>query len=569
MLDRLLGCETEYAVRFTPQGGAERPSHELVFEELTREVALLVRTRPGALAGLKPQIFTENGGALTYEALPHADDDGLIEGSTPECRGPGQLLLYQKAQDELLLRALPGAQRHLERAGFAGTLGLVKNGRDVDGNVYGAQENYEVEIARGASLFFYRVGLVVLALFVLIELILVWAMVLVSALVIAVGYGVLSIVLFASPTARAAFHERGLDPFETRSNGKRAIGLALTAMEIWLCGPFDSAFALLLRACCFRRIRAQLTAFVVSRPLVSGTGTVEPDGRFGLSEKGPAINATIRSSVLPSNRPIFDTGNLMKPRKLALQLRLRPYRNLFGRRQRLQLGLSDSNAAQTAEYLKIATTALVLDMIEAGELSDAPRLKRPVRALHEIVWDPSGRATVETKDGRRMTALQIQRWYLESARAFVERSSAPSIEALEVLRLWTAALDALAVDPSRLVGRLDWVTKRYYIEAAGRSDRFSVRKKIDIRYHELGTGYLAEMERAGLAARLVSDDEVRQAQTRPPESSPAKLRGRMIRDLATSSAQVKVAWDSVQIGGRFGGKVVRLDDIRRDRSGRR
>ena len=126
------------------------------------------------------------------------------------------------------------------------------------------------------------------------------------------------------------------------------------------------------------------------------------------------------------------------------------------------------------------------------------------------------------------------------------------------MRLWGDALDTLERDPGELVGRLDWVTKRYLLETAGADGPSAVRKKIDLRYHELGCGYLAELERAGVATTLVTQEEADRAMTQPPESTPARLRSRAIRALANSEKSVSVSWDSVKIGGHLRGRIIPL-----------
>jgi Pup amidohydrolase len=71
-------------------------------------------------------------------------------------------------------------------------------------------------------------------------------------------------------------------------------------------------------------------------------------------------------------------------------------------------GMSD-----LATYLKVGTTALVLDMIEGGFVDKDVGLESAVDALHIISRDPSLRARVRLKDGRAYTALEIQLVYLE------------------------------------------------------------------------------------------------------------------------------------------------------------
>ena len=159
MLARLAGLETEYAVRFTPvttEAGevSRRPGNHVVYRALAAAVGELWWPRaPASAAGAEDgRIFTQTGASLCYESISDAPGGGLVEGGTPECRGPSQLLCHQKAMDALLVRALPACSARLATLGYRGELGLIKNCRDAEGHVYGAQESYEVLVARGLGL---------------------------------------------------------------------------------------------------------------------------------------------------------------------------------------------------------------------------------------------------------------------------------------------------------------------------------------------------------------------------------------------------------------------------------
>ncbi len=165
LFDRLLGQETEYAIRFSPE--RRHPGNDVIYDALSTAIGSRVKSEPGLYAE-RPQIFIENGGAFHYEYLPYCAEGGLIEGATPECRGPAQLLLYQKAQEALLLDSLSEAEGILRASGFPGKLGLLKNCRDAEGHVYGAQESFQVALSTGPRLFVYRFALA--ALFPLLAL---------------------------------------------------------------------------------------------------------------------------------------------------------------------------------------------------------------------------------------------------------------------------------------------------------------------------------------------------------------------------------------------------------------
>ena len=548
-----MGQETEYAIRFSPDNA--HPGNDKIYEYVAHAIGRHVRTEPG-LYSERPQIFTQNGGAFHYEFLPYCAEGGLIEGATPECRGPGQLLLYQRAQEALLLRALPAAERELGAHGFSGKLGLLKNCRDAEGHVYGAQESFECVLARGPAFWLYRLGLAVLFPPLVVTLVVAWVLALGIALgTVAVAIGTALLALFP-PFRRRGWFDSILS-LEDRTV-ENALGRLLYWMSYVILWPVIAAFGALLWLFAFRRVRRRALAFLVSRSVVSGAGSVVDGGRFVLSEKGPAINAKMRFSISPNSRSVFDTGNLMKPVLAAAIFHVAPLLELFSRRQRLQLGLADSSMLEEAEFLKLGTTALVIDMAESGWLANAPRLKRPLTALHAIVDDPSLEATVATTRGE-LTALELQRYYVEEAKAFLKQSKATSMEASEVVEQWDEVITVLErKDMTALVGRLDWVTKRYLLEACGDPGDAAMLKTIDLRYHELGEGYAFQFARSGNVHKLLSPLEVERAIEEPPEDTPAFTRGRFIRSRAPNLTPVRISWRSALIGGRLRGKLIRF-----------
>jgi proteasome accessory factor A len=436
---------------------------------------------------------------------------GLVEGSTPECRGPRQLLLYQRAQDVLLSRAAAGG-------GDDGDAVLLKSNHDGHGQYFGCHENYEATVATGGRLILWRLSLV-LALPVLFLLLILGEM----ATLLLIG----PITVLTAPLLLLGIFR----PWAA------AVSWVFCVLRL----PAQAATQLLVGTTAFVGVRRQLMPFLVSRTLIAGSGMVGRNGRFTLSPRASTLRSLTGLSA-SAWRSVFYFCHvakaLVEPEALA---------RLFHVRQRLQLSVGDCNMAQFAEYLKIGTTMLVLDAIEAGELARAPRLRRPLKALRTINADPDLRAKVALTGGRRWTALQIQRFYLDACRRFVNRSHPEHAEAQHVLRLWEETLEALETDPSRLVGKLDWLTKRYLLDKAGPAAPVAARRKIDLRYHELGRdGYYMQLEAAGLAPTLVEPEQVLAAAAVPPEGTPATLRGKLIRRHAIDG-KMRASWFAVEL----------------------
>lgn len=564
MLDRLLGTETEYAIRFRPADGVKHPGNEVLFEAIRNAVTDLVHTSPGQgiADAVRRRVFTENGGSLYYEFVPRAQEGGLVEAGTPEVRGPGQLVLYVRAQDRLLAEAVRRAEDALRARGLPGELALLKNCRDARGHVYGAQESYEVDLARGWPLWLWRASVLAALPFAVLAGLVHWAMLL-GMLVVALPTGALVLCAVVVLVLLGRTHPDDAERFAERWGRLfDALGAAEVAVAHVVLTPPTFVAALGLHVAAFRPYRRQAMGFLVSRSVVTGAGTLEEDGSFTLSEKAGGIRRVMRWTVMSGDRGLLEIGHLVKPLHAVGWFDWRGVARLFQRRQRLQLGMSDANLCQVAEYLKVGTTALVLDLVDAGRLADAPVPAEPVRALQFLASDPTLTAEIPLEGGGRVTALELQRFYLERAEAWLRESPAVSLEARRVVDLWRAVLDTLATEPDALVGRLDWVTKRHLLAETGDLEH-AARKKVDLRYHELGTGYHAWLDEAGATVRLVGDDEADRARREPPADTPASDRGALVRELSGLDADARIGWDHARVGGAVRGRIIRFDASRR------
>lgn len=534
MFDRLMGMETEYALRFHPRApGGGRVHNATLFERLLAAVTARV---PIATAFVREfGWFTANGGAVRFERNPFFNwraASGLVEGATPECRGPRQLLRYQRAQDALLSRAAVAS------GGDDGDAALLKNNLDPFGNPYGCHENYEANLGAGPGLLVWWLLVAVLPLFLL-------------PLTLAIGLAAILGVILCVPAAAIGAALGGWHGALRACEAALAWALTLCLLPVMVLTDLFVGLA------AFRRQRRRMLAFLVSRPVITGAGTVDARGRFGLSARAGAVGS-LCGSAAECWRSMFYFGYLWKGVLNLMAGDWEGYKRLFGRRQRLQIACADSNMAQVAEYLKVGTTLLVLEAVEAGEFADAPRVWFPLRAMRRLCGDPDLRATVRAGWGRRWTALQLQRHYLEGCRRYVARVAPDHAEAAEVLRLWGEALDALEEDPKRMIGKLDWVTKRHLLETAGAGAPVEALRKIDVRYHELTReGYYVRLEAAGAAPTLAEPEDVLEAVGKPPEGTPAALRGRLIREHAKTPERVVAGWSCVVLhNGRR--RVVRL-----------
>ena len=558
---RRIGQETEYAIRRpAPSNQPEsndRNNHSL-FLLIRGYITDHCRCLPGYRDFYQSQFFTESGSAFAYEALPTAERDGLIEGATPECFTPLELLRYQRAQEMWLVKALRSRRIRHDRS-FHGC-GLLKNCRDAEGHTYGSQENYEVEIGGFHHRWLYRL-LVCLAIPVTFLgtafMILMFLGMLFGGGLLILTVGFLSFMLELVATAIPVATLVSLSRWARRTNervlsfasgfdeerGTRLANYTLLPILVVTLTPFSWALSHLT----FRNVRRALTGFLISRPVISGAGCLLDDEQFVLSEKTSVLEAVLRTRATMASRSIFDSGNLLKGIHLAaldcFVLRKNNWRFLLHRHQRLQIGCSDANRCDVAEYLKIGTTLLVIEMAEAGYLQDAPFPRSAIQAAHQYNNDTSLASTAAMQSGDAMSALELQFWYLERAQSFLrERTTYQEIFQPVVAR-WQYVVKTLAAgDPEQLIGQLDWVTKKCLLDEAGHGQGATVKKRIDLAYHELGSGYFDRFDQAGLATRMVDRSEIESALFCPPSPPSAQARSRFIRSESEENSPWVISW---------------------------
>ena len=329
--------------------------------------------------------------------------------------------------------------------------------------------------------------------------------------------------------ARRAARVPGTQPIQLYKNNTDGKGASYGAHENYLMD----------RRTPFLEIIRGLIPFFVTRQVVAGSGRVGigTESRtqgFQLSQRADFFEVEVGLETT-LKRPIINTRD--EPHADADKYR------------RLHVIIGDANLAELSTYLKVGTTALVLDMIEARTLTQDLSIEEPVAALQAISHDPSLTHQVRLRDGRRMTALEVQQAYLEMAQRHVDRRGEDDGQTADVLRRWAEVLDDLAVDPMRCADRLDWPAKLRLLEGYRSRDGLSWGDSrlhlVDLQYSDVRPekGLYHRLVSRGSMQRLLTDDEVLQAMVRPPSDTRAFFRGECLRRYP---AQVAAAsWDSV------------------------
>src|SRR5690242_16807847 len=168
-------------------------------------------------------------------------------------------------------------------------------------------------------------------------------------------------------------------PINLYKNNTDNKGASYGAHENYLCRR-DTPFAALVR---------HLVPFFTSRQVVCGAGRVGigQDGRtpgFQIAQRADFFEVEVGLETT-LKRPIVNTRD--EPHADA------------DRYRRLHVIIGDANLSEISTYLKVGTTALVLDMIEANYLNDDLGIAQPVRELHEISHDATLTHRIKLADG--------------------------------------------------------------------------------------------------------------------------------------------------------------------------
>jgi proteasome accessory factor A len=206
---------------------------------------------------------------------------------------------------------------------------------------------------------------------------------------------------------------------------------------------------------------------------------------------------------------------------------------------RLHVICGDSNMSEYSAWLKIATTLLVISMLEDEFITPfsagVPVLASPISAVKEISRDVSLKKKVFLRDGGQMSALEIQKWFLEKANEYYLTNPDSEIVDSKVIVEWADTLDKLEKSPRLLAKKIDWLMKYELIKRYAAENNLDWRDSrvltIDLEYHNIqrNRGIYYFLEQQGEAEKILDEDQIREAMENPPPEGRAVLRSAFVR----------------------------------------
>lgn len=309
---------------------------------------------------------------------------------------------------------------------------------------------------------------------------------------------------------------------------------------------------LLRRSRNFREMADALITFFVTRQIVVGAGSISEDdaGRaiYVLSPRADQMHDAL-SGATTRARPIINTRD--EPLSDSTSYR------------RLHVIVGDTNVAEPTTALKVASTDMVLHAMESGvDFSDLV-LDDPMEAIRQINTDLTGTQTIALQDGRKMTAVELQKEIKRRTLSALSEDEIPELY-VYLLNLWDRALQAFSsADWSGVDREIDFAIKKRLLDSY--RDRTGADwddprvTRLALAYHDITeAGIFPRLEDSGAAVRLTTPDHVLHAQTHPPATTRAVLRGRVIAAAQAYRRDVGVDWVNLRLEGA--GMSITLQD---------
>jgi len=279
-----------------------------------------------------------------------------------------------------------------------------------------------------------------------------------------------------------------------------------------------------------------LIPFLVSRQIYAGAGHVLQTARgpiFSIAQRAEHVWESM-SSATTRSRPIINTRD--EPHADPERFR------------RLHVIVGDSNMSEYTTFLKVGATSCLLMMLETKDFTLPDfTLENPIRAIREISQDITCKRRVRLSSGREVSALEIQRAFLEAAVQYDQKFGFPD-EERQALAMWRDAVDTLDKSPFELDTKIDWVIKYKLVESLMK--RHSCRmddariQMLDLQYHDIrrDRGIFFKLQDRGLVRRMVTDEQIERATTQAPLSTRAYLRGEFIKRAKEKKRDYTVDW---------------------------
>jgi proteasome accessory factor A len=281
-----------------------------------------------------------------------------------------------------------------------------------------------------------------------------------------------------------------------------------------------------------------LLPFLITRQLICGAGKVltTPRGTiYSLSQRADHMWEGV-SSATTRSRPIINTRD--EPHADSEAFR------------RLHVIVGDSNMSEMTTLVKVVSMDFVLRLLETNNLKKDFTLDNPIRAIRDVSHDITGKALVTLANGETISALQMQFEYLSMVKAYVATGDMNMTSEHEIaLELWERTLKAIeSGDHASISQDIDWAIKKQLLDSYIAKNGLELDSprvaQLDLMYHDISRdrGLFYLLQKNGRVNRISKDEDITTAETVPPQTTRAKLRGDFIAAAQDAGKDISVDW---------------------------
>ena len=303
-----------------------------------------------------------------------------------------------------------------------------------------------------------------------------------------------------------------------------------------------------------------LITHLSTRMILSGAGHVERrTGKYFVAQKAQHVKTPISSTT---------TSSISKPHINTRDESFSSNNNF----RRLHIVSGDPNMIPWSSAYKIASTSLVLRMMEHGVNMNDLKLYRPANVTVSVAKDNKLSKLVELDSGVKIRSAEVQLALAELALEFIETVSVPEDEKI-MANEWYAAAEHLVDSPKDkefLKNKVDWIAKDHIIKSAksrtGSTTDYVHARAIDRMWGDLNyNGIAIKLRKLGHFDDPLDAISLAPHLIKNPPKGRAELRGELIRCLRNvvpkRSIRVRsVNWNEVKYNFEGGDREVYLND---------
>ena len=291
-----------------------------------------------------------------------------------------------------------------------------------------------------------------------------------------------------------------------------------------------------------------LLSFLATRQIFTGAGRVGQANPLAFDFELPRAETPVDFQISQrADHIVNDIYQWVQFNRAIINARDEPLAD-YRKYRRLHLLIGDSNMSPFATALKVGTTACVLTLLEEGLMPFDVILHDAVQSTRDISRDQSQNWVVRLENGRTCDALDVQYTFLKLAQKHLGGTDE---ETDWLIERWGFTLDAIRSKPEALIGGVDWISKKWLLDAFRAEENLSWQdpwlQSLDLEYHDINPekGLFYALTPAKAIGEFNDGVRSEAAMRTPPANTRARGRGAAVAHFQKSNLSYVINWDSI------------------------